>query len=255
MANKLKELWASGGCAVNAWISMPCAFSAEVMASCGFDSATVDLQHGVQDYLSMVACFQAMAAHPVTPLVRVPWREAGIVGKVLDAGAMGLICPMVNSRAEAEELGRGGVAVEAGSQREEHGGGQAVAEARRGGGRGREGDEVDLAWREGHRGVEEEGAVRPGQALGEFGQKFLDDDLGKVGSAGGEKVGQGGAGRVVAAQPVAHRDDQNLQLRSALKRAIRAEVEESCRPTGAPGWRSGRMPPASTLPSSTPHWS
>lgn len=106
MANKLKELWASGGCAVNAWISMPCAFSAEVMASCGFDSATVDLQHGVQDYLSMVACFQAMAAHPVTPLVRVPWREAGIVGKVLDAGAMGLICPMVNSRAEAEELVR-----------------------------------------------------------------------------------------------------------------------------------------------------
>ena len=50
----------------------------------------------------MVQCFQAMGRHPVTPLVRVPWNEPGIVGKVLDGGAMGVICPMVNTRAEAE---------------------------------------------------------------------------------------------------------------------------------------------------------
>jgi 4-hydroxy-2-oxoheptanedioate aldolase len=42
------------------------------MAQCGFDSVTVDMQHGVQDYLSMVQCFQAMNGHPVTPLVRAP---------------------------------------------------------------------------------------------------------------------------------------------------------------------------------------
>ncbi len=52
------------------------------MAQGGFDSVTVDLQHGVQDYLSMVACFQAMQAHPVLPMVRVPWNEPGIIGKV-----------------------------------------------------------------------------------------------------------------------------------------------------------------------------
>ena len=52
----------------------------------------------------MVQCFQAMQAHPVTPLVRVPWNEPGIVGKVLDAGAMAVICPMVNTRAAAEAL-------------------------------------------------------------------------------------------------------------------------------------------------------
>ena len=102
MANKLKQILGSGKAAVNGWLAIPSGFSAEVMAQCGFDSVTVDLQHGVQDYLSMVACFQAMQAHPVTPLARVPWNEPGIVGKVLDAGAYGVICPMINTREQAE---------------------------------------------------------------------------------------------------------------------------------------------------------
>jgi 2-keto-3-deoxy-L-rhamnonate aldolase RhmA len=71
---------------------------------CGWDSITVDLQHGVQDYLSMVACFQAMQAHPVTRLVRVPWNEPGIIGRVLDGGAYGVICPMVNTKEQCEAL-------------------------------------------------------------------------------------------------------------------------------------------------------
>jgi len=104
MANQLKRRLAAGKAAVNGWLAIPSGFSAEVMAQCGWDSVTVDMQHGVQDYLSMVACFQAMQAHPVTPLVRVPWNEPGIVGKVLDGGAMGVICPMVNNRGEAEAL-------------------------------------------------------------------------------------------------------------------------------------------------------
>jgi 4-hydroxy-2-oxoheptanedioate aldolase len=102
MANRLKEIWASGKGAINGWLAIPSGFSAEVMAQCGFASVTVDMQHGVQDYLSMVHCFQAMQAHPIVPMVRVPWNEPGIVGKVLDGGAMGVICPMINTKAEAE---------------------------------------------------------------------------------------------------------------------------------------------------------
>ena len=101
MANKLKQLWQGGKPAVNGWLAIPSGFSAEVMAQAGWDSVTVDLQHGVQDYQSMVACFQAMQSHPVLPMVRVPWSEPGIVGKVLDAGAYGVICPMVNTAVEA----------------------------------------------------------------------------------------------------------------------------------------------------------
>jgi 4-hydroxy-2-oxoheptanedioate aldolase len=104
MPNQVKQRLNAGKACINGWLAIPAGFSAEVMAQCGWDSVTVDLQHGVQDYMSMVQCFQAMQAHPATPLVRVPWNEPGIVGKVLDGGAMGVICPMVNSRAEAEQF-------------------------------------------------------------------------------------------------------------------------------------------------------
>ena len=104
MPNSLKALWAANKPAVNGWLAIPSGFSAEVMAQAGFDSVTVDLQHGVQDYLSMVSCFQAMQVHPVLPMVRVPWLEPGIIGKVLDAGAYGVICPMVNTVQDAQNL-------------------------------------------------------------------------------------------------------------------------------------------------------
>src|SRR6187549_3137723 len=102
--NKLKARLKSGKACVNAWLAIPSGFSAEVMAQCGFDSVTVDIQHGVQDYQSMVTCFQAMSGQPVTPMVRVPWNEPGIIGKVLDGGAYGVICPMVNTKEEAKNL-------------------------------------------------------------------------------------------------------------------------------------------------------
>jgi 4-hydroxy-2-oxoheptanedioate aldolase len=102
--NALKRRWKEGKAAVNGWLAIPSAFSAEVMAQCGWDSITVDLQHGVQDYLSMVACFQAMHAHPVTRLARVPWNEPGIIGKVLDGGAYGVVCPMINTKQQCEAL-------------------------------------------------------------------------------------------------------------------------------------------------------
>jgi len=104
MMNKLKARLKSGKACVNAWLAIPSGFSAEVMAQCGWDSVTVDMQHGVQDYQSMVQCFQAMDRHPITPLVRVPWNEPGIIGKVLDGGAWGVICPMVNTLAESKAL-------------------------------------------------------------------------------------------------------------------------------------------------------
>jgi 4-hydroxy-2-oxoheptanedioate aldolase len=104
MPNPMKDAWRAGRAVVNGWISIPSAFGAEMMAKAGFDALTVDMQHGIQDYASAVACMQAIAAHPVVPLVRVPWNEPGIIGKVLDAGAMGVICPMVNSAAEARAL-------------------------------------------------------------------------------------------------------------------------------------------------------
>ncbi|MDQ1466548.1 MAG: 4-hydroxy-2-oxoheptanedioate aldolase [Actinomycetota bacterium] len=101
-ANGLREAWAEGRAARGGWLTIPSGFSAEIMAHAGFDWVCVDMQHGVIDYQQMVAMLQAVSSTAVTPLVRVPWNEPGIIGKTLDAGARGVIVPMVNSRAEAE---------------------------------------------------------------------------------------------------------------------------------------------------------
>jgi 4-hydroxy-2-oxoheptanedioate aldolase len=101
-SNGLREAWAEDRAALGAWLTIPSGFSAEIMAHAGFDWVCVDTQHGVIDYQQMVGMLQAVSATPVTPLVRVPWNEPGIIGKSLDAGARGIIIPMVNSKAEAE---------------------------------------------------------------------------------------------------------------------------------------------------------
>jgi 4-hydroxy-2-oxoheptanedioate aldolase len=103
-ANTLRQIWARGEAVVNGWLSIPSAFSAEVMAHQGFDSLTVDMQHGVIDYQDAVTMLQAIATTPVMPLARVPWNDPARLMKILDAGAYGVICPMINTREEAEAL-------------------------------------------------------------------------------------------------------------------------------------------------------
>lgn len=102
--NKLKQLWESGRPAINGWLSIGNPLTAEIMAAQGYDSLTIDAQHGALDYGAVLPMLQAMRASGVTPMVRVPWREPGAVMKALDAGAQGIICPMVNSAAEAAEF-------------------------------------------------------------------------------------------------------------------------------------------------------
>ena len=102
--NALKRLWAEGKPAINGWLSIGNSFTAEIMAAQGYDSITIDMQHGALDYSHVLPMLQAMRASGVVPLARVPWREPGIVMKALDAGAQGIICPMINSAAEAAEF-------------------------------------------------------------------------------------------------------------------------------------------------------
>ncbi len=91
-----------GGRAVGGWLSIPATLSAEVMAHAGFDYVCVDAQHGNVGYQQAVEMIRAIELAGTSPLVRVPWNEPGVIGKMLDAGAHGVIIPMVNSVAEAE---------------------------------------------------------------------------------------------------------------------------------------------------------
>ena len=102
--NRLRQIWKSGGAAVNGWLAIPNGFSAETMAHQGWDTLTIDVQHGMIDYQAMVAMLQAISTTETVPVVRVPWLEPGILMKSLDAGAYGVICPMVNSREDAQKL-------------------------------------------------------------------------------------------------------------------------------------------------------
>ena len=102
--NKIREIWQAGGAVVNGWLAIPNSFSAETMAHQGWDSLTIDLQHGVVDYQAMVTMLQTISTTETVPVVRVPWLEPGILMKTLDAGAYGVICPMVNTKEDAQKL-------------------------------------------------------------------------------------------------------------------------------------------------------
>jgi len=102
--NTIRQIWAAGGAVVNGWCSIPSSFSAEVMAHQGFDSLCIDTQHGAVDYQVALTMLQAISTTPVIPIVRVPWNDPGMLMKMLDAGAYGVICPMINNRAQAEAL-------------------------------------------------------------------------------------------------------------------------------------------------------
>lgn len=104
LRNRIRQRWAEGQPVLNGWCSIGSPFSAEIMAAQGYDSLTVDLQHGALDYSSALPMFQAMKGSGVTPMARVPWLDPGAIMKALDAGALGIICPMVNNRADAEKF-------------------------------------------------------------------------------------------------------------------------------------------------------
>jgi 4-hydroxy-2-oxoheptanedioate aldolase len=100
--NRVKRMWEAGQPAVGGWLTVPSSFSAEVMAHAGFDWLCVDMQHGVIDYQAAVTMLQAISTTETVPFVRVPWNEPGIIMKALDAGAYGVIVPIVNTPEEAE---------------------------------------------------------------------------------------------------------------------------------------------------------
>ena len=103
-ANRVRELWQAGKPVINSWCGIPSSFSAEVMAHPGWDLLVVDMQHGMIDYQIMVTMLQGISTTKTVPLVRVPWNDPAHIQKALDAGAYGIICPMINTRAEAEKL-------------------------------------------------------------------------------------------------------------------------------------------------------
>jgi 4-hydroxy-2-oxoheptanedioate aldolase len=83
------------------WVSSGSPLVAEICAGSGLDWLLVDMEHGPNDLGSVLAQLQAVAAYPVTPVVRVPTNDAVVIAQVLDLGAPTVLVPMVLSADEA----------------------------------------------------------------------------------------------------------------------------------------------------------
>lgn len=101
--NSSLAAWQRGEQTIGLWLSLANTYSAEAMSKLGFDWVCVDMQHGLIDYTDLVNMLPAISNSDATPLVRVPWNEPYEIMKALDAGAYGVIVPMVNNRKEAEQ--------------------------------------------------------------------------------------------------------------------------------------------------------
>ena len=94
--------WRAGQQTVGCWLSLSNTHVAEMMASLGFDWICIDLQHGLLDYRDLLHMLPAISTSDTIPIVRVSGNDPKEIMKVLDAGALGVIVPLVNNREEAE---------------------------------------------------------------------------------------------------------------------------------------------------------
>lgn len=101
MAPSLKSRWASGEVTLGAWCMIPEPLTAEALGRAGFDWVLVDMQHGCMDYETALNMIRAIDLTPALPIVRVPWNDPGIIGRMLDAGALGIVIPMIQTAEDA----------------------------------------------------------------------------------------------------------------------------------------------------------
>ena len=102
--NELRKIIAGGNTVLNAWLAIANPFSAELMAHQGFDAVTIDLQHGPVDFQAAVGMLAAISTTPASSSLAVRIGSFHGTRTMGTAGAYGIICPMINSKAEAEAL-------------------------------------------------------------------------------------------------------------------------------------------------------
>jgi 4-hydroxy-2-oxoheptanedioate aldolase len=101
MTSTLRELWDGDEAMIGGWCAIPSPVSAEMMGRSGFDWVCIDTQHGLIGYDQMVPMLQALSITATPAFVRVPWNQPDHIMKALDAGAQGVIVPMVSTEEDA----------------------------------------------------------------------------------------------------------------------------------------------------------
>ncbi|SEW26234.1 4-hydroxy-2-oxoheptanedioate aldolase [Cognatiyoonia koreensis] len=102
--NSIRTRLAASQIVVNGWLSIASAYSAEGVGHSGVHAVTIDLQHGMLGFPDALAMIQAISATPATPMVRVPDLDPAQIMHMLDAGAYGIICPMISTPEQTKTL-------------------------------------------------------------------------------------------------------------------------------------------------------
>jgi 4-hydroxy-2-oxoheptanedioate aldolase len=89
-----------------AWLTVNSSLLIEPIADAGWDCILIDQQHGLGGHDAMVDCLTAAKAAGMPALVRVAENNPGLIGRALDAGAQGIVCPLINSADDAERFVR-----------------------------------------------------------------------------------------------------------------------------------------------------
>lgn len=102
--NPVTDKLRNGQPSVGSWLTLCSPVAAENMAHVGWDWLVVDVEHSPVGFDTMVNCFRAAQLGGAVPMARVPWNDTVWIQRTLDAGALGLVVPMVNSAADASAV-------------------------------------------------------------------------------------------------------------------------------------------------------
>ncbi len=103
-SNPVVDKLRSGQPSVGSWLSLCSPVAAETMAQMGWDWLVVDAEHSPVGFETMVNCFRAVQLGGAVPMARVPWNDTVWIQRTLDAGALGLVVPMVNTAEDARSV-------------------------------------------------------------------------------------------------------------------------------------------------------
>lgn len=102
--NRLHELSAAKQTALVGWMTFSSSYAAEFFGHAGFDAVVIDLQHGPFYLDAAVPMLQALSATPAMPMVRCSANNFFEIGKLLDAGAYSIICPLIEDADDAKRF-------------------------------------------------------------------------------------------------------------------------------------------------------
>lgn len=101
MNGKLKRIIRNNKLSFGSWITLAHTSIPEIMSFGGFDWLVIDTEHSVINIQNVQNLIQVIESKNISPLVRLTSNDTNLIKRVMDAGAYGVIVPMVNSKKDA----------------------------------------------------------------------------------------------------------------------------------------------------------